>query len=723
MHHFDTPVAPVLLHFPAVFPPVNSPREQAPVRLDWTRKTTTKKTVAAAIALVLSSLVSACMVESGKRSNPPEEVTEQVTYGNPKQKLVPTTKPPKGEEPAKELLDLVDVKAEADMKKRVIFARVDVRSNSGWETVQLAGKIDAKGDATLQDRNPLRQGWHRLIGEAHCVDKAECKKIILNLYYKVGRKKLKKQFVTEAMTEKKREKETPDRDQAPVEDIFDHGPHEGGGSENELDGEDQAGEYVGPTANEKALEKLWERPEDGSQPNDAKGEDEEDERDGSRDSGLIIEPPPPPQEREETTGGGEPGRIETNPPPATSKPAAPPATDKPAVNPPSAPANPPPKPAAPPVTSAPPSASTQPNKPAAPAPEKPAAPAPVPEKPAAPAPEKPVAPTTPAKPQAPVPAPDKPAAPKPNAPTTPPKEEKPSSPSSIYDDPDSTKPAEAKPETKPEPKPNAEAPSAPARPKPPRPRRPAPPPPKPEVDEDGIPVAPDRKEQEERETRIQVQLSKWLDLRNGGQAVGDYTDGSLDDGTNLPKQGPNWRQVYQQRDTLWGTGLMVSMIKNVSELIAKQFPGTVTYIGDIGRRYGGHFSANHNSHQNGLDADIPYLGNVKFTSVLENGRLVRDFEYSKNWQFFRWVASQQILLDRKRVTVLNRIFVNPSIKVGLCAWANRHGLLNNPLDADIMRRIRPTPGHDKHFHVRLKCSPYYPACRNQVEPPSGTGCQ
>ena len=670
----------------------------------------------AAFALVVSTLVSACMNQSGKRASPQEEVTEQVTYGNPKQKLVPTTKAPKGQEPAKELLELVDVKAEADMKKRVIFARVDVRSSSGWETVQLAGKIDARGDATLLDRNPLRQGWHRLIGQAHCVDKAECKKIILNIIYKIRRKEFKKQFVTEAMAEKKRDRS--DRDEAPVEDIFDHGKHEGGETENELDGEDQAGEYVGPTANEKAIEKLWERPDDGSQTNDDKGEgDDEDE--GSRDSGLIIEPPPPPKERDEATGGGEPGRFDNTNPPAADKPSAPPAkppvTNPPATN---APANPPTAPVPnapanppkPPVTSAPPAASTQPNKPAAPAPDKPAAPAP--EKPAAPAPEKPAAPSKPPEKPA-APAPDKPAAPKP------PKEENPSAPSSIYDDPDSTKP-ESKPEAKPEPKPNVEPP--PARPKPPRPRRPAPPPPKPEVDEDGIPVAPDRREQDERETRIQVQLSKWLDLRNGGQAVGDYTDGSLDDGTNLPKQGPNWRQVYQQRDTLWGTGLMVSMIKNVSELIAKQFPGTVTYIGDIGRRHGGHFSATHNSHQNGLDADIPYLGNVKFTTVLENGRLARDFEYAKNWQFFRWVASQQILLDRKRVTVLNRIFVNPSIKVGLCSWANRHGLLSNPLDADIMRRIRPTPGHDKHFHVRLKCSPYYPACRNQVEPPPGTGC-
>lgn len=146
-------------------------------------------------------------------------------------------------------------------------------------------------------------------------------------------------------------------------------------------------------------------------------------------------------------------------------------------------------------------------------------------------------------------------------------------------------------------------------------------------------------------------------------------------------------------------------------------------IGDISSQFGGPISSRHKSHENGLDADIPYIGSDKFEKMLdENGHIRNDFEFRKNWQFWRIVASQRLYQDGEQITVLSRIFVNPSIKSGLCAWAKRTGIIGNALDADILRRIRPWDGHDKHFHMRLRCSPHYPACRNQVEPPRGTGC-
>jgi len=131
----------------------------------------------------------------------------------------------------------------------------------------------------------------------------------------------------------------------------------------------------------------------------------------------------------------------------------------------------------------------------------------------------------------------------------------------------------------------------------------------------------------------------------------------------------------------------------------------------------------HASHQSGLDADIPYFDNPGFPKVTaDKGQMKSSFNFAKHWQFFRLIANQKIIRDGKPTTVLNRIFVNPVVKKGFCAWSKQHDLLKEALDAQIMMRLRPAGGHDKHFHLRLKCSPHYPDCQDQVEPPETTGC-
>jgi murein endopeptidase len=56
------------------------------------------------------------------------------------------------------------------------------------------------------------------------------------------------------------------------------------------------------------------------------------------------------------------------------------------------------------------------------------------------------------------------------------------------------------------------------------------------------------------------------------------------------------------------------------------------------------------------------------------------------------------------------ILVGPRVKAALCEWAQANKMFDDPENVEIMRKVRPTEGHDDHFHLRIHCSPYYPEC-------------
>jgi penicillin-insensitive murein endopeptidase len=219
----------------------------------------------------------------------------------------------------------------------------------------------------------------------------------------------------------------------------------------------------------------------------------------------------------------------------------------------------------------------------------------------------------------------------------------------------------------------------------------------------------------------ELELGPYLNLYTGGRAIGSPDHGLLANGSPLENSDPSMHIKYPMRDTHWGTGLLVDLILQIARHVYEKFPGSPIIIKDLSLKKGGHFG--HSSHQNGLDIDISYIGNVSNTSIVKkSGRVAADFDFSRTWQFLRLAASQKILDEGQETTVLNRVFMNPTVKLAYCQWAKLNKITDNPFDADIMRRIRPTSGHKEHFHLRLKCSPHYPECRKQVEPPPGTGC-
>jgi murein endopeptidase len=228
----------------------------------------------------------------------------------------------------------------------------------------------------------------------------------------------------------------------------------------------------------------------------------------------------------------------------------------------------------------------------------------------------------------------------------------------------------------------------------------------------------------------ELALAPLLELVEGGRSIGAIDAGRLENGTDLAAlDRPYLNIVYPQRRSAFGSGMLVSLIDRAGAAVTQAWrtrdKNYRIQIGDLSKQRGGPFGS-HASHQSGLDADIPYFNTINqgFQNMLDGqGHMRRDFDYESHWEFFRAVHSQRIIEDGHDTTVLNRIFVNPVIKTAFCNWAKENRILENERDRDIMRRIRPQGGHHHHFHLRVKCSPHYPACRRQAEPDQNTGCR
>jgi penicillin-insensitive murein endopeptidase len=239
--------------------------------------------------------------------------------------------------------------------------------------------------------------------------------------------------------------------------------------------------------------------------------------------------------------------------------------------------------------------------------------------------------------------------------------------------------------------------------------------------------------QDESPDERDARLAPWLDLKGGGIAVGpaqtvtvkkpdgtvENTYGSLETGTLLPASGEAFKRIGHAESN-WGTGMMISMIDKASAEFALTHPGMLLYVGGISQEHGGFFLP-HKSHQNGLDADITYLGTKNFDSQIgKDGKVLPTFETEKNWDFFRLLMSQRVF-DKKEFPVVSMILVDPRIKAHYCEWAKAQQL-SSPADMEILKRMRPTEGHDDHFHLRLRCSPHYALCLRQNYEPKETGC-
>ncbi len=207
------------------------------------------------------------------------------------------------------------------------------------------------------------------------------------------------------------------------------------------------------------------------------------------------------------------------------------------------------------------------------------------------------------------------------------------------------------------------------------------------------------------------------------QAVGYYSKGSLMAPSDFPLQGKGFIELFPGRNRYYGTQALVDLITDVASNMVDLFPGLERLqVADLSAPHGGAI-APHNSHQNGLDADLVYYRvdhqeqDPSHTQGLEEvfvkkGKLTANFDIPRNWALMKaFAASGRV----------ERVFVDGVIKQTLCNEAKRVGEFQTQEES--LRMLRPLEQHDNHLHLRIRCPEGNPECIAQEEVGGDSGCQ
>lgn len=205
------------------------------------------------------------------------------------------------------------------------------------------------------------------------------------------------------------------------------------------------------------------------------------------------------------------------------------------------------------------------------------------------------------------------------------------------------------------------------------------------------------------------------------RSIGSYARGCLAGAVALPVDGATWQVMRLSRNRNWGHPKLVAYL----ERLAADAPGlgwNGLLVGDMAQPRGGPMLTGHASHQIGLDADI-WLTPMPDRTLSPDEReemsavsMLKDAGMSVDPAI--WTDAHARLIARAASDPeLERIFVHPAIKRALC-----DGAADDPAAAEWLRHVRPWYGHHYHFHVRLKCPDGESGCRDQAQPPPGSGC-
>jgi penicillin-insensitive murein endopeptidase len=205
------------------------------------------------------------------------------------------------------------------------------------------------------------------------------------------------------------------------------------------------------------------------------------------------------------------------------------------------------------------------------------------------------------------------------------------------------------------------------------------------------------------------------------RSIGFYSSGCIAGAQILPLDGRGYQVMRPSRNRYYGHGVLIRYIENLASTL--EALGTRLLVSDLGQPRGGPMPFGHSSHQVGLDADIWFWDHpeqsVRSLTIQERDQLPMVSMLNENGVVDpkKW-GRQQLLKLRLAAesSLVQRIFVNPAIKTYLCSQldgSDRHWL----------HKLRPWPGHDSHFHVRLYCPADSKDCRPQEEQPTGDGCE
>ncbi|MBL8787472.1 MAG: penicillin-insensitive murein endopeptidase [Deltaproteobacteria bacterium] len=195
-----------------------------------------------------------------------------------------------------------------------------------------------------------------------------------------------------------------------------------------------------------------------------------------------------------------------------------------------------------------------------------------------------------------------------------------------------------------------------------------------------------------------------------GLSLGPTNAGALSAAMPLPTTHPHLsiRATTLARRAYFGTPSLVTALTNAAARIARDYPGSVLWAGDLSLEAGGAF-APHASHTNGRDADLAFYvseagpdglrpadgGAMQVVSA--DGRVgSKRFDVARNWALVR------ALLEDPHISV-QWVFVASHLRALLLDQARRE----DPELAARAERVLAQPGdsspHADHFHVRIYC--------------------
>ncbi|PIR37353.1 MAG: penicillin-insensitive murein endopeptidase [Alphaproteobacteria bacterium CG11_big_fil_rev_8_21_14_0_20_39_49] len=201
------------------------------------------------------------------------------------------------------------------------------------------------------------------------------------------------------------------------------------------------------------------------------------------------------------------------------------------------------------------------------------------------------------------------------------------------------------------------------------------------------------------------------------KVYGGYTGGCIDGALRLPEFGTGYIAANAKNNRLYGHPDLIQVIEDLAKEMNGKY-NTTLLIGDLSQARGGPApldTSAHRSHQTGLDVDIWYR-NLSKEKIEEDDiyphTVLSFFKDKLNKKY--WGDSQIKMLEyAAKNDDVERILVNPVVKKAMC---EKFG--NEPW----IHKLRPWWGHDKHFHLRLKCPKNDSTCSKQDPVPDENSC-
>ncbi|MGM0597937.1 MAG: penicillin-insensitive murein endopeptidase [Myxococcota bacterium] len=200
-------------------------------------------------------------------------------------------------------------------------------------------------------------------------------------------------------------------------------------------------------------------------------------------------------------------------------------------------------------------------------------------------------------------------------------------------------------------------------------------------------------------------------------SLGHVYKGRLYKGKKLPASSKAYfiNPRTSRRNYVWGTPVLLKLIKDVSRKVYNSFPGSKLTVGDLSPPGGGK-AVGHKSHQSGRDVDFGFYLSTGKTYKPVKSRFIKvdkfghgqgrfkhlHFDVERNWEMV------EALITHK--SGVFRIYTSKIVKNLLLQYAK---IIYRP--ASIIKKaqkvLKPYKGHNDHFHIRISCPKNNPFCR------------